>query len=338
MDNIFGNLIGSVSESIEKKFGVFVRSHGVDEIKDAKYFTTKEEALDFANVTTKAHESVSYKQYVDVREATSEVSFMDEESVIWNSTRDYTEQDEKCDLENPEKRKKVKQKDDKTEPVKDSKVDKDLQSPDKKKKKGKQTNTDKLQKLEKKTNEQDEEDIDLEPESEEDIDLEPEPEEDVDLEPEPEEDIDLEPEPEESTSTDEGAIRTQEVIQAVNQALKDVKGTEIKLGDVFTASGGLELTDPIWQDPEGVVAVLNVIAKPVDKNAKSIWLNTWSALDEKEMKEALDTMGRMGGPLAAGPGGQCVCPACGVVIDHTWAEPCYKEECPECGARMTRKE
>lgn len=47
--------------------------------------------------------------------------------------------------------------------------------------------------------------------------------------------------------------------------------------------------------------------------------------------------GRGGGPLAAGPGGYCVCPSCGHRQKHTVGKPCNSLECPECGTRMTRE-
>lgn len=47
--------------------------------------------------------------------------------------------------------------------------------------------------------------------------------------------------------------------------------------------------------------------------------------------------GRMGGPKAAGPGGNCVCPSCGYKAPHTGAEPCYRIPCPKCGTKMTRE-
>jgi hypothetical protein len=46
--------------------------------------------------------------------------------------------------------------------------------------------------------------------------------------------------------------------------------------------------------------------------------------------------GRMGGPLAAGPGGECVCPKCGTKTPHTPGQPCVQQVCPSCGATMTR--
>lgn len=47
--------------------------------------------------------------------------------------------------------------------------------------------------------------------------------------------------------------------------------------------------------------------------------------------------GRMGGKKAAGPGGQCVCPSCGAVIQHQTGAPCYQIKCPKCGKAMARK-
>jgi hypothetical protein len=46
--------------------------------------------------------------------------------------------------------------------------------------------------------------------------------------------------------------------------------------------------------------------------------------------------GWMGGPFAAGPGGDCVCPNCGNKIAHVAGKPCNQQTCPKCGVRMTR--
>lgn len=48
--------------------------------------------------------------------------------------------------------------------------------------------------------------------------------------------------------------------------------------------------------------------------------------------------GRMGGgrPAWAGPGGECVCPACGHREVHERGIPCSEKACPKCSARMTR--
>ena len=46
--------------------------------------------------------------------------------------------------------------------------------------------------------------------------------------------------------------------------------------------------------------------------------------------------GRMGGPLAAGPGGMCKCPKCGHETSHGRAQPCNQMKCPKCGTMMTR--
>lgn len=47
-------------------------------------------------------------------------------------------------------------------------------------------------------------------------------------------------------------------------------------------------------------------------------------------------MGRQGGSQAAGPSGECVCPACGARVAHVRGKPCYEQICPECGAKMAR--
>jgi len=47
--------------------------------------------------------------------------------------------------------------------------------------------------------------------------------------------------------------------------------------------------------------------------------------------------GRMGG-TGAGPGGKCVCPECGEIVNHERGVPCYQQKCPKCGSKMTRKD
>lgn len=47
-------------------------------------------------------------------------------------------------------------------------------------------------------------------------------------------------------------------------------------------------------------------------------------------------LGRMGGPLAAGAFGTCVCPACGHREPHERGVPCVQTQCPTCGTAMTR--
>ncbi len=49
-----------------------------------------------------------------------------------------------------------------------------------------------------------------------------------------------------------------------------------------------------------------------------------------------DGSGRMGGPDAAGPDGECVCPKCGHKVQHVAGQPCYEKKCPECGEAMMR--
>ena len=47
--------------------------------------------------------------------------------------------------------------------------------------------------------------------------------------------------------------------------------------------------------------------------------------------------GRMGGPLAGGPVGTCVCPKCGHREPHERGAPCARKRCPKCDAAMTRE-
>jgi len=46
--------------------------------------------------------------------------------------------------------------------------------------------------------------------------------------------------------------------------------------------------------------------------------------------------GRMGG-TGDGPGGNCVCTACGHKVPHPLGQPCNRMKCPKCGAVMTRE-
>jgi len=46
--------------------------------------------------------------------------------------------------------------------------------------------------------------------------------------------------------------------------------------------------------------------------------------------------GRGGGPRP-GPGGFCLCPACGHKEAHQQGVPCFEVKCPQCGSLMTRE-
>ena len=39
----------------------------------------------------------------------------------------------------------------------------------------------------------------------------------------------------------------------------------------------------------------------------------------------------------SGPGGECVCPACGERLAHQRGIPCTQTSCPRCGQPMTRR-
>lgn len=48
--------------------------------------------------------------------------------------------------------------------------------------------------------------------------------------------------------------------------------------------------------------------------------------------------GRMGGPLAGGAVGACLCPKCGHREPHERGVPCVQKKCPKCGTAMTREQ
>jgi len=50
--------------------------------------------------------------------------------------------------------------------------------------------------------------------------------------------------------------------------------------------------------------------------------------------------GRMGGPLAAGLGGTCVCSNqdCKNEVPHQVGVPCAQQKCPKCESPMVRKQ
>ena len=60
-------------------------------------------------------------------------------------------------------------------------------------------------------------------------------------------------------------------------------------------------------------------------------------LNTRRGKKGQGGRGRGGGPYAAGPGGNCICPNCGHQKPHQVGVPCTNEQCPKCGTRMTRQ-
>ena len=47
--------------------------------------------------------------------------------------------------------------------------------------------------------------------------------------------------------------------------------------------------------------------------------------------------GRMGGPMAGGSVGTCLCPKCGQRVAHERGVPCVQKQCPQCGTALTRE-
>lgn len=47
--------------------------------------------------------------------------------------------------------------------------------------------------------------------------------------------------------------------------------------------------------------------------------------------------GGRGPGFRPGPGGSCICPACGHRTPHQQGVPCFEVKCDQCGAVMTRE-
>ena len=45
----------------------------------------------------------------------------------------------------------------------------------------------------------------------------------------------------------------------------------------------------------------------------------------------------LGDRPGSGPGGYCICPACGYRMMHDRLQPCNEIACPKCGEIMTRE-
>jgi hypothetical protein len=61
--------------------------------------------------------------------------------------------------------------------------------------------------------------------------------------------------------------------------------------------------------------------------------------EQAEVQEWVDHEGeeRAAPEQVQGQQGGCVCPQCGTVASHEVGIPCYKKNCPKCGAKMVRK-
>lgn len=69
-------------------------------------------------------------------------------------------------------------------------------------------------------------------------------------------------------------------------------------------------------------------------------IDEWTRADWDKMIDKIAapvTLGRMGGPKAGGPGGQCVCSKCGYTTAHTTATPCSQQKCPKCNVPLSRE-
>jgi len=47
--------------------------------------------------------------------------------------------------------------------------------------------------------------------------------------------------------------------------------------------------------------------------------------------------GSGGGAAGQGPSGYCICPSCGIKVEHQPGIPCNSLQCSKCGAKLIRE-
>ena len=106
---------------------------------------------------------------------------------------------------------------------------------------------------------------------------------------------------------------------------------------------GLEQTKAAEQMRISQSTFQRILKKARGKTASALVLSQAISVkggEEKMVRPKRDLgqgRGRMGGPLAAGPGGICVCTKCKCELPHKTGVACYEVKCPECDGAMIRK-
>ena len=105
-------------------------------------------------------------------------------------------------------------------------------------------------------------------------------------------------------------------------------GHHVLVPDLFTADALDEASEVVETD--FICKIKNLITERMDIMPRGNGTGPGRGMGQGQGK------GRMGGPFAAGPGGNWVCPSCGTIVPHIVGQPCNQRSCPKCGTKMTR--